>query len=138
MRRVLAPGGRLIMNVVGPTPPLFAIAEEGFARHIGPETAGFVGLVFLLHDPGELQKLISGAGFHDVAVWRDTKTLRLPAPEEFLWQYVHSTPLATAVTQADDESRAALERNVVAKWQKFVEDDALMLQPGIVVATTRK
>ena len=60
-------------------------------------------------------------------------------PEEFLWQYVQSTPLAAAVAQADEESRAALERNVVAKWQEeFVEDGALMLQPGIVVATARK
>lgn len=138
MRRILAPGGRLIMNVAGPTPPLFAIAEEAFARHIGPEAAGFVRLVFSLHDPGELQNLISGAGFHDVTVWRDTKTLRLPAPEEFLWQDVHSTPLAAAVAQADEESRVALERDVVAKWQEFVEDGALMLQPGIVVATGRK
>ncbi len=95
-------------------------------------------MVFSLHDPDELQNLISGAGFHDVAVWRDTKTLRLPAPEEFLWQYVQSTPLVAAVAQADDESRAALERNVVAKWQEFVEDGALMLSPGIVVATARK
>jgi ubiquinone/menaquinone biosynthesis C-methylase UbiE len=138
MRRVLAPGGRLIMNVAGPTPPPFAIADEALARHIGPEAAGFVRLVFSLHDPDELQNLISGAGFHDVAVWRDTKTLRLPAPEQFLWQYVQSTPLAAAVAQADDESRAALERNVVAKWQEFVEDGALMLSPGIVVATARK
>ena len=138
MRRVLAPGGRLIMNVTGPTPPPFAIADEAFARHIGPEAAGFVRLVFSLHDPDELQNLISGAGFHDVAVWRDTKTLRLPGPEEFLWQYVQSTPLAAAVAQADDETRAALERNVVAKWQEFVEDGALMLSPGIVVATARK
>src|ERR687894_870769 len=138
MRRVLAPGGRLIMNVAGPTPPPFAIADEELARHIGPEAAGFVRLVFSLHDPDELQNLISGAGFHDVAVWRDTKTLRLPAPEEFLWQYVQSTPLAAAVAQVDDESRAALERNVVAKWQEFTEDGALMLSPGIVVANARK
>src|ERR671916_2924871 len=125
------------MNVTGPTPPLFAIADEALARHIGPEAAGFVRLVFSLHDPDELRNLISGAGFHDVAVWRDTKTLRLPAPEEFLWQYVQSTPLANAVAQVDDESRAALEHDVVAKWQAFVEDGTMTLQVGIVVATAR-
>jgi hypothetical protein len=51
---------------------------------------------------------------------------------------VQSTPLANAVAQVDDESHAALERDVVAKWQAFVEDGVLTLQVGIVVATARK
>ena len=138
MQRVLAPGGRLVLNVVGPKPPAFAILSEALARHIKPELSAFVDLVFSLHDTGELQHLISGAGFREVAIQSATRTLRLPAPEEFLWQYVQSTPLANAVAQVDDESRVALERDVVAKWQAFVEDGALTLQVGIVVATARK
>jgi hypothetical protein len=81
---------------------------------------------------------MSDAGFREAAIHSDTKTLRLPTPEEFLWQYVQSSPLANAVAQVDDESRAALKRDVVAKWQAFVEDGALMLQLAIVVATARK
>ena len=138
MHRVLAPGGRLILNVPGPTPRLFAIMGEALARHIGAEAAGFVNHVFSLHDTAELQKLISGAGFRDVSVQSDTKPLRLPAPEEFLWQYLHSTPLAGAVAQVDDERRTSLDRDVVGKWQEFVKDRALMLQVRIVVATARK
>lgn len=138
IQRVLAPGGRLIINVVGPEPRVFAILAEALAHHIKPEISGFVDLVFSLHDPGELQHLITGAGFHEVAVQSDIQTLRLPAPEEFLWQYVLSTPLANAVAQVDDATRAALERDVVAKWQEFSEDGALMLQMGVVVATARK
>jgi ubiquinone/menaquinone biosynthesis C-methylase UbiE len=138
MRRVLAPGGRLVIKVVGPTPPLFAILAEALARHINPEFSAFMHLVFSLHDTGELQHLIGSAGFREVAVKSETKTLRLPLPKEFLRQYVQCTPFADAVAQADDEGRAALEREVVAKWQRFVEDGALMLSLGIVVATARK
>ena len=138
MRRVLVRGGRLILNVPGPTPQLFTIMGETLARHIGAEAAGFVDHVFSLHDTAEIQDLVRGAGFHDVSVESDTKSLRLPAPEEFLWQYVHSTPLAGAVAQADDERRDSLERDVVARWQEFVEDGALVLQVRIVVATARK
>jgi hypothetical protein len=138
MRRVLARGGRLILNVPGPTPRLFAAMAEALARHIGAEAAGFVNHVFSLHDTAELQNLINGAGFRDASAQSDTKSLRLPAPEEFLWQYVHSTPLAGAVARVDDESRAALERDVVAKWQEFVKDRALMLQVRILVVTARK
>lgn len=138
MRRVLAPGGRLILNLPGPTPRPLVIMGEALARHISAEAAGFVNQVFSLHDTAELQSLIEGAGFRDVSVAADTKSLRLPAPEEFLWQYVHCTPLAGAVAQVDDERRGALERDVVEGWQQFVEDRALMLQVRMIIATARK
>lgn len=138
MRRVLTPGGRVVLNVPGPTPQLFVIMEEELARHISAEAAGFMSQVFSLHDTAELEQLIDGAGFRDVSVQADTKSLRLPAPEEFLWQYVYCTPLAGAVAQVDDESRVALERDIVAKWQEFVTDRALALQVRMVVASARK
>ena len=137
MRRVLAPHGRLILNVPGPTPPLFLILAEALADHIGAEAAGFVNQVFSLHDAEQLENLISGAGFRDVSVQAGTRSLRLPPPEEFLWQYVQSTPLAGAVAQANHELRASLERDVAAKWQELVKDQALMLQVRMVVATAR-
>jgi ubiquinone/menaquinone biosynthesis C-methylase UbiE len=138
MRRVLAPGGRLILNVPGPTPQLFVIMEEALTRHIGVEAAEFVSQVFSLHDTAEIHNFINGAGFHDVSVKADTKSLRLPLPEEFLWQYVHSTPLAGAVAQVNDGRRSELVRDVAVKWQEFVEDRAMMLQVRMVVATARK
>lgn len=137
MRRVLAPGGRLILNVPGPTPQLFTVMAEALARHIGADTAGFVNQVFSLHDTAEIHDLIGGAGFQDVSVRAETQSLRLPPPEEFLWQYVHSTPLAGAVAQVDDERRDSLERDVAAQWQALVEDRTLVLQVRMVVATAR-
>lgn len=138
MRRVLVAGGRLVINMPGPITPFFAIMAEALARHINPELAGFVHQVFSLHDPDQIRNLIGDAGFHEIDVQPHTKTLRLPPPGEFLWQYVQSTPLSMAVAQADEESRAALERDVVAEWQKFVENGLLMSGQGIVVATARK
>jgi ubiquinone/menaquinone biosynthesis C-methylase UbiE len=138
MRRVLVPGGRLGLNVPGPTPRVFTILAAALGRHVGAEAAGFVNQVFSLHDVAEVQRLVSGADFHDVAVQSDTRPLRVPAPEEFLWQYVHSTPLAGAVARVDAERRRALERDVVAQWQEFVDDRALVLEVRIAVATARK
>jgi hypothetical protein len=110
---------------------------EAVRRHLGAEAAGFVNHVFSLHDTAAIQNLLKSGGFHDLFVDSDTRTLRLPAPDEFLWQYVHSTPLASAVAQADDERRSSLERDVVARWQDFVEDHTLVLQVRVVVATAR-
>lgn len=136
--RILVPGGRLILNMPGPTPQLFAIMGEALARHFGTEAAGFVNQVFSLHDTAEIQNLISGAGFHDISVQSETKSLRLPGPEDFLWQYVNSTPLAGAVARVDDERRGSLERDIVSEWQQFVKDRALTLHVRMVSATARK
>jgi ubiquinone/menaquinone biosynthesis C-methylase UbiE len=138
MQRVLAPDGQLAIATVGPTPPLFAILEQALARHVKPEAAGFVRAVFSLHVPQELEKLTSGAGFGHVEVRSKALSVTLPEPADFLWQYVHSTPLAAAVAEMDDVGRAALERDVVAAWQPFVEDGALALDVNAVLTTARK
>ena len=114
MRRVLAPDGRLAIATAGPTPPVFSILEQALARHVKPEVAAFMRAVFSLHEPQEIEKLTSGAGFRDVEVRSKVLTLTLPGPADFLWQYVHSTPLSAAVAQIDDAGRTALERDVVA------------------------
>lgn len=138
MRRVLVPGGRLILNVPGPTAKIFAVLAEAMERHISSQAAGFVNHVFSLHDPTEIQQLMSQAGFRDIAVQANNKMLNLPPPKEFLWQYVHSTPLAGVVAKVDEEDLTALEREVVEKWQDFEEDGTLMYQQRIVVASARK
>jgi ubiquinone/menaquinone biosynthesis C-methylase UbiE len=138
MKRVLVSGGRLGINVPGPTPPLFAIVDEALQRHVGSEAAGFVGAVFSLNDPGEIRDLIAGAGFRDVRVRKSARKLPLPPPGEFLWQYVHSTPLAGIMAKVDDQKRASLEREVVERLRPFVQDGGLIFEFDLAVATALK
>lgn len=138
IQRVLVPGGRLALNVPGPTPPLFGVMGEALYHHIGPEAARFVEQVFSLHDEKEIENLVRGADFSDVSVQSNTKTLRLPPPKDFLWQYLHSTPLAAAIAEADEKSRGSIEQYVVSKWQEFVKDNAVMLNVRMVSVTAQK
>jgi ubiquinone/menaquinone biosynthesis C-methylase UbiE len=138
MRRVLVVGGRVLINLPGPTPPIFAVLEEALARHLGADAAGFMRAVFSLHDAGEIRELLTGAGFQEVEVRSSVKTLRLPNPESFLWQYVHSTPLAAAVAQLDEDGRAGLQGEVLAGWQPYTDDAAFVLPLGVTVAMARK
>jgi ubiquinone/menaquinone biosynthesis C-methylase UbiE len=137
MRRVLAPGGRLLLNTPGPTPPPLVIMAEALATHVGPEVAGFVHAVFSLHDAEELRRLLDGAGFTDVVLDRRLKTLRLPPPQDFLWQYLHSTPMAAAVGQIGEAARAGLEQQMVAGCEPFVDDGALLMEVGMLTAIAR-
>jgi SAM-dependent methyltransferase len=138
MRRVLDRGGRIYVNVPGPKPPLFGIMTAAFARHIGPQAAAFGDAVFSLHDVDDMAKLLRDAGFREVDVRAKPKRLRLPAPADFLWQYVYSTPLAEPVSKAGAERRTALEQEVCSQWQTLVTDGALPLEVGITTAAARK
>ena len=93
--------------------------------------------VFSLHEVQELESLVSGTGFVDVSIRASDERLHLAAPEEFLWQYLHSTPLAAAVAELDGERRAAFAREVVAQWERFVEHHALILLLRVVMASAR-
>jgi ubiquinone/menaquinone biosynthesis C-methylase UbiE len=138
MRRVLKSGGRAVICVPGPKPPLFAIMSDALARHFGPEAASFANRVFSMHDVDELKELMRSAGLRDVGVEAKPKTLRLPAPADFLWQYIYSTPLAGAAAQLDDIKRGAFESDVCAQWQEFVVNGSMSLQVGMTTAIALK
>ncbi len=138
MRRVLSSGGRVAINVPGRITRVFDIMAEALGHHIQPDLAGFVRSVCSLHDPSELDGLLRGAGFHDVTVETTTKTLRLPPPAEFLWQYIHATPMAALVAEADADRREKLESDVVTQWQDFVDQGSLVVHLPILTATARR
>jgi hypothetical protein len=91
----------------------------------------------LVPDPDEIRALLTDAGFEAVQTRSGVKTLRLPAPSDFLWQYVHGTPLEGAVVEMDQERRAALERDVVAGWEPYTDDGSLLLAVNVTVATAQ-
>lgn len=138
MRRVLVFGGRLILNVPGPAGKLFTVLAEALERNISSKAAGFVNHVFSLHNTTEIQQFMSEAGYRDIAFQANDKILNLPPPKDFLWQYVHSTPLAGMVAQADEEDLAALEHEIVEMWREFEEDGSLRYQQRMVEASARK
>jgi ubiquinone/menaquinone biosynthesis C-methylase UbiE len=137
LHRVLAPDGRFASSTPGPTPRLFAVLEEALRDHVSAEAASFVQVVFRLDDREMIRDLLADAGFADVAVHRRAYELRLPAPTEFLWQYVWSTPLAGPVAQLDDTQRAAFERDVVTEWARLPCGETLFLDLDVVYATGR-
>lgn len=138
MQRVLVPGGRLILNMPGPAGEVFISLAEAMEQYIGPEAAAFVNHVFSLHEINEIRQLVYDAGFYDTDIQRKNKMLSLPAPKDFLWQYVHSTPLVGSLSGVDEDTRNTLEGKVVEEWQKFVEDGAFMYQQRIVTVSAQK
>ena len=135
MHRVAANGARVLVTVPTPT-EFFGVMDAAFARHI-PAAAEFVRAVFSLNDPDEVERLFRGAGFRDVVVRRYTRTLQLPAPRDFLWQYVQCTPLAAQLADADHALLESLEREVVEGWRPWTTAGAMADDPGMIMATAR-
>lgn len=138
MHRVLADEGRLLLSVPGPIAGVFALLASALERNVGPQAAGFVRQVFSLHDVDELERLMGDAGFVDVTVEAEDHVLELSSPREFLWQYIHSTPLAAVVSQIDAEAAAALEREVLDASAELLRDDVLEHRQRLVVASGTK
>jgi ubiquinone/menaquinone biosynthesis C-methylase UbiE len=134
MRRVLVPGGRIVLNVPGPASAFFEPLSEGLARHIDPQAAAFVERVFSLHDVDQLTALLEGAGFRDVRVEAEKIELSLPPPKDFLWQYAAATPMAGILMEAGEEARKELEREVVAAWRDYEVDEGMEIRQRVVVA----
>jgi ubiquinone/menaquinone biosynthesis C-methylase UbiE len=137
MRRVLVPGGRMLANMPGPIPAPLAALAEALAGTVGPEAAHFVEGIFSLHDETLLRSLATGAGFDQTEVRSERMTLRLPPPADFLWQYVHSTPLAATLVALDDEGREALERDFSERCRDLLEGDALRLDVRMTTLSAR-
>jgi ubiquinone/menaquinone biosynthesis C-methylase UbiE len=137
VHRVLRPGGRLVANLPGPTPPLFQAMERGLARH-APGADRFIAAVFSLRSGPEIEQLLTRAGFEDVSVTSEARTLPLPPPEEFLWQYVSSTPLAPAVGALEEAERDALTADVTSEWAPMLTDGKLLLELDVITLAARK
>src|SRR5690606_11930027 len=91
--------------------------------------------VFSMHDADELAALLRAAGFADVAAQARPLALRFPAPADFLWQYIGSTPLAGRLGEASPSEREAFEQDVCAQWQAFAQaDGAMKMRVGITTA----
>jgi len=131
IRRVLAPGGRVVLKLPGPIHKLFAVLRDDIARHIDLQFAGFVDIVFSIQESERLRGLMTEAGFPDTVIKQTQKTLRLPRPDAFVWQYVHSTPLVALVGKSSEEQRTALGRDVCQRWREFSSGDSLALDVGV-------
>ncbi len=138
MRRVLAPGGRVVVATPGAIQRPFELMEQAVVEHISPELGGFVRAVFSMHDPEVVAALLRDAGFQDVEGRVAVARLDLPAPAEFLWQYINLTPMGPFVAQAPETAQNAMEQQVVETWAPYVVDGRTPVDQPMVIATGRR
>ena len=121
----------------GRIPPFFEALERALVEQISAGLGGFVSAVFSMHDPDDVAGLLREAGLRDVSSTVLTTTLMLPAPAQFLWQYIGLTPMAASIEQTPPAARAALERQFVDEAREHVVDGVTVVDLPMVFAAAR-
>ena len=141
-RRVLVPGGRIVLAVwdqpaLNPWATLTdrAMVDLGYATRHDPNAPG----MFALAAPGRLHELLEAAGFVEVVV----ESLELPRPpltpaEEIAEELEISRAFADAYAGLSDEDRRALEDRIASLGEPYAGPDGRLILPArsLVAAAT--
>lgn len=127
MRRVLAPGGRIGLNVSG-APNQFQVAlAEGLSEFVDADVANASLAPFAMRDPAELKALLADAGFREIAVHTLTLERRIEPTQEWLLQYTSALPYADAIAGMPPAARAEMLRDVARKIRRNWATDSFIV-----------
>jgi ubiquinone/menaquinone biosynthesis C-methylase UbiE len=124
--RVLAPGGRVALSVWRTLEhnPVHEAINEAVIRHRG--TTDWIAAAYSGNAP-ELEALLSGEGFEDVAIEPVTMTLRFPSADLFVRAELDEAERATLVE--------AILQDVGATLRSYIHDDEIDVPMAAYVAT---
>jgi ubiquinone/menaquinone biosynthesis C-methylase UbiE len=142
MRRVLAPGGRIVVSVWQGLDqhPFYQILDEVTRRQLGKSS---VQAVFALGDAGELRHLLTNAGFQQVVIESASLTARFSNPAEFLaWEINVDAADTPALQGLDDEAQqailAAVRQELQAPLQAVMQEGQMVLDYHAHIAHARR
>jgi SAM-dependent methyltransferase len=127
MARVLAPGGRVSVNVWGALErqPFFTAAIEAIGEFLGADAQTPFYLAFSLNSADELRGLALDAGLENVRVRFEHRTMRYPVPARFVTGWVSGAPIAAQFLALRDDRKEAFITSVLERISTYVDDAGL-------------
>jgi ubiquinone/menaquinone biosynthesis C-methylase UbiE len=140
MRRVLAPGGRLVIGVWRSIEenPFYHDAYQAAQRQLG----SFTDQRHAFGDPAALEKLLAGAGFRDIRVEPMTLPIQFQDGPAFVrMNSMALVGMSPAAKQMGDAERARLLSAVVEDTNRaaapYMKGNALSIEMASNIATAR-
>lgn len=135
-RRVLRPGGRLVLAVWGPpernpffTAMAICLVQRGHSAPPKPDGPG----LFSMAGPERTTALLSNAGFGDVRTAEMPFEFEIPSVEEYVAFLADAAgPIALALRNQPADERQAITEQVGAALQPFTVADGLRI-PGVAL-----
>lgn len=121
MKRVLVPGGHLAFTVWGEPTPYQAALAESLRRHVGDAAAASCLAPFALRDVEIIQRLLDEAGLRTTQMQKLMLMRRLPISA---LDFASRQPYARDVETASEDARAAIEKDVQAAVQSYLDPDS--------------
>jgi SAM-dependent methyltransferase len=139
MRRVLRRGRRAAACVIGSAEraPMWGPLADALSRHL-PEQAETLHLSFALSDAGRVARLFAGAGFADVHVERETRTVDVESFDAY-WASVEAGVglMPQAYRSLSDQGRQAVREEVRARLAPLAVGRTLPLGVEMLIAGGR-
>jgi ubiquinone/menaquinone biosynthesis C-methylase UbiE len=140
MRRVLAPGGRVVLSVSRglERQPVYAALNAAIERRLGVPA---MAAPFSLGDATELGALLRAAGFRNATVEPVVRTVRFPSPQRFVRLSVLGAAAVPALGEMDAAARETLVEAVrgdtADALRPYEDGDALAFPLAVNVAEAR-
>jgi ubiquinone/menaquinone biosynthesis C-methylase UbiE len=128
MARVLAPGGRLALNVWGALDrqPFYVALVDGIVEFLGEEAAkSAFALPFSLNTAAELRMLASDAGLDRISIRFEQRTMRYPVPAKMVSGFMIATPIASQFQALSSDRQGAFADYVAERLAGYVDDAGL-------------
>lgn len=140
MARVLAPGGRISLNVWGPMGrnPFQNAMVEILGQVFGPEAAAPLRTPFSLSTAAELRGLAADAGPAGIAIRFAHRTARHPNPSEWIGGFLQASPVAARFLAEPEHRRADIVGQIATRLENDVDDaGAAVAQENHFLLATR-
>lgn len=138
MHRVLEPGGRLVMGVLRSLEfnHPYVVLAGALEAQLGDDAAEIMRSPFPAWVASDLRALVEAAGFENVRITIDIRSLRYPSTEEFLRREAASSPLADHLGAASSSDVSAILDELDAELTAYTDDDGLVfpIETHVVVA----
>jgi SAM-dependent methyltransferase len=140
MRRVLRPDGRLVMGVLRSLEfnSAYDVLADALEEYVGHEAAEMMRSPFPAWDIIDLRALIQDAGFEEVTITFDIRSLRYPSAEEFLRREAASSPLAGPVGSLSSSVRNSLLNDLEELLKPYTDDRGIILPMETQVAVSHR
>jgi len=125
--RVLAPGGRVALNVWGALErqPFFAAAIATIGTFLGADAQAPFYTAFSLNTAEELRQLAGNAGLQNIRVRFEHRTMRYPVPARFVAGWIGGAPIAAKFLALPDDRKQTFIADIVERVATYVDDAGL-------------
>jgi ubiquinone/menaquinone biosynthesis C-methylase UbiE len=139
MRRVLRPGGRLLLSVWRDLEhcPYNAAVVSGVTHYVSAEAGKRMSAPCSLGNLEELRALLTAAGFDDIRLGSHVLPMHVASLEEFLPGQLMASPIAGDIGALDTASRTSLFNHIKEALRAYMEGEVVTVPFEAYVAIAR-